>query len=73
MLAPKKEEKGGRERAPHKKVDADAWGRQVGNFLLGSSKYVFTKWMVPSNEMQSEHVMWRGFYSIRQKLNVDKS
>ena len=37
----------GREKAPHKKVDADAWGRQVGNFLMGSSKYVVTQGRSP--------------------------
>ena len=72
MLAPKKEEKGGREKAPHKKVDADTWGRREGNFLLGSSKYEVLKGRVPSKK-EREQRRWLGFYSRSQKLNADKS
>ena len=44
--------------APHKKVDADTWGWQVGNFLLGSSKYEVRKGRVPSKAVRGCDVKW---------------
>ena len=44
--------------APHKKVDADTWGRQVGNFLLGPSKYEVRKGRVPSKKERAKEVAW---------------